>query len=369
MLSKQGPRIGINGIGGRIGGNFLRVAIEHPTLGFNVVAGNDVGMDLVNPAGNFVQAKAHDTTFGLWPCEMSGVGQTLVLNVQGEEFPIEIYSERDPGMIPWLKQNVRGVAECTGVFRSRAQDEMPGYDSHLEAGVNFVAISAPAKDEVLTVVHGVHTTPLSGVKLLSAASCTSGSIAFPLRVLLNNKEDWGFSAGQIVTVHAYTAGEQTLQDYVKPVVPGCRRMYAGGVNIIPATTGAASAIPKVDGIGSDMSGIPFSGYALRVPVVSGSITLLGVTLEKKPGIDDVIAAFVEAASGDFAGKFGVNANPCAMPNGLPLVSSHIIRRPESSIVDVEFCRQTGNLYTFPLWYGNEWGYVYRLAEALHEQCS
>jgi len=145
-------------------------------------------------------------------------------------------------------------------------------------------------------------------------------------------------------------------------------MFAAS-NIIPTTTGAAKAIPKVDGIGEDMKGIPFDGFALRVPVISGSVTLLGFVLEKEPPLEEVIARMKEAAANQFAGKFAVNPDPNKNPEGELLVSSHVISRPESSIIDEEFCSKSGKLYEFLCWYGNEWAYVFRLVEALHEQCS
>ncbi len=369
MLSPEGIPVGINGIGGRIGGNTLRVMIEHPELKFKLIGGNDIGLDSANPAQNFMQIKAHDTTFGAWPCEMRAKGDELTLVTNGDSIRVKLLAEREPAEIPWGGMGVKGVAECTGVFRSRKQNGKPGYDSHLDGGAERVAVSAPAKDDVLTVVYGVHTTPLTNVKLLSAASCTSGSIAFPLRVLLDHREVWGFVAGAIETVHAYTAGEQQLQDYPAPIKPGSRRMSAGADNIIPTTTGAAKAIPRVDGIGNDMKNIPFSGDAWRVPVISGSVTLMSIVLTNQPPLADVMSAFRHAADGRFQGKFAVNPNPNVSEDGRPLVSSHIARRPESAIVDEEFCSQTGPLYHFPSWYGNEWGYVYRLIEALYEQCA
>lgn len=369
MLTSEGIRVGINGIGGRIGGNVLRAMIEHPSLKFTVVAGNEVALDPKNPARNFMQCKANDSTFDCWPCPMEADSNVLVLTTGGAEHRIELYSEKNPADIPWRNHAVDGVAECTGVFLSRAAGDKPGYDSHLKCGVKCVAVSAPAKDDILTVVHGVHKTSLKGVPVLSGASCTSGSIAFPLRCLLNWRDDWGFSAGAIQTVHAYTAGEQGLQDRPAQMKAGCRRMSAGAVNIIPTTTGAAKAIGKVDGIGEDMKGIHFDGFALRVPNISGSITLLEVVLDKRPPLLEVMEYLRVMASKSMKGKFAVNANPLIHAEGLPLVSSHIKKRWESSILDEEYCQQLGSLYLFPLWYGNEWGYVIRLIEALHEQCS
>jgi len=370
MLSENGIPVGINGIGGRIGSNTLRVMIEHPTLAFNVIAGNDIGLDPKNPAQNFVQVKACDTTFGNWPCEMGDSGDILNLFTRLKRFSVRLFAEKDPGKIPWGKIGVKGVAECTGVFRKRKTPEKPGYDSNLDGGAQFIAISAPAKDEVLTVVHGTHTTPLKGQPLVSAASCTSGSIAFPLKVILDHKKEWGFVGGDVNTIHAYTAGEQQLQDYPQPITDGCRRMSAGAANIIPTNTGAAKAVPKLDGIGSDMEGISFIGDAWRVPVISGSATLMHLVLEGRPHLNDVLELFRKSATSEFNGKFAVNEDPNLSPVGMPLVSSHIIRRPESAIVDVEYCKNPcPGLYRFVSWYGNEWGYVYRLVEALHEQCS
>jgi len=117
-----------------------------------------------------------------------------------------------------------------------------------------------------------------------------------------------------------------------------------------------------------MEGIPFDGFALRVPVVSGSVTLLQVVLSSEPDLESVLRLFREAAQGPMVGKFAVNEDPTKSPHGRPLVSSHIIKRPESSILDIEFSSKLGALYTFSLWYGNEWGYVLRLIEALSEQC-
>lgn len=369
MLSTRGVRVGINGIGGRIGGNVLRAMVEHPTLEFNVLLGNELGLSPAIPALNFVQCKANDSTFGPFPCRMAGNGSTLTLMTDVVTSDVKLTTERDPGKIPWGAESVECVLDCTGVFLSRGKDGKPGYDAYYGAGANYVALSAPAKDDALTVVYGVHTKSLKGVPLFSGASCTSGSIAFPVRCLLNNRKEWRFTAGCIQTVHAYTSGEQQLQDRAAPMKAGCRRMFAGACNIIPSTTGAAKAIPKVNGIGDDMTGIPFDGFALRVPVASGSVTLLQAVLEREPSLGDVLDYFREMAKGPFAGKFAVNENPLTDATGLPLVSSAIVKRPESSIVDAEYCSKLGALYTFPLWYGNEWGYVQRFIEAVHEQCS
>jgi len=370
MLHRDGVPVGINGIGGRIGGNTVRAMIEHPTLGFNVIAGNDVGLDPKNPGLNFAQVKRHDSTFGPWPCAMAGDGDKIEFTLpDGSTHTVSLFSERDPGKIRWGDIGVTGVAECTGIFLS-AKGEKPGFDSHFDGGAQRVALSAPAKQSgIHTVVFGVHKQPLNTIKVISGASCTSGSLVYPLRVILDHKQKWGFRSGKMTTVHAYTAGEQVLQDAPKPVTPGARRMSAAALNIIPTTTGAAKTIPKVDGIGEDMAGIPFDGFALRVPVASGSITLLEVDLEEQPSLEEVIASMMDAATHRFQGKFAVNSDPNKNPEGELLVSSHVIKRPESSILDVEFCTALGAQYGFPLWYGNEWGYVNRFVEALHEQCA
>ena len=369
MLGENGIALAINGIGGRIGSNTLRAMIEHPRV-FNIVAGNDLALDLDRPAENFIQCKAHDSTFGPWPCDMesSQDGKNLILRGSSFSHTVQFLSIRDPRELPWEEMGIVGVAECTGVFRTRESGGKPGYDSHLQAGAKSVALSVPAKDDVLTIVYGTHKRALLGEPLLSAASCTSGSIAFPLRCLLDRRDELGFASGSIVTVHAYTAGEQQLQDRPGPMKPGSRRIFAGAQNIVPTTTGAAKAIPKLEGLGDDMEGIPFDGFALRVPVVSGSVTLLQVVLSSEPDLESVLRLFREAAQGPMVGKFAVNEDPTKSPHGRPLVSSHIIKRPESSILDIEFSSKLGALYTFSLWYGNEWGYVLRLIEALSEQC-
>lgn len=371
MLLTTGVPVGINGGAGRIGGNAFRAMIERPDLTFNLIAINDVGLDPANPARNFVQVKAHDTTFGRWPCEMmvGSTPQTLIMITPQGAHSVQITAERDPAQIPWGKLGVRGVAECTGIFRKRKTDQKPGYDSHLDGGAMCVALSAPAEDEVHTVVYGTHAKPLRGIPLLSGASCTSGSLAFMVRILLDNKAIWGLNGLDMMTVHAYTMGEQGLQDRPDHIKPGNRRMFAAGANIIPATTGAAKTLPKLDGIGDAMAGISFTGSSLRVPVLSGSITLLNAVLAHEPKIEDILVECRQAAQHRFSGKFSVNENPVQSHSGLPLVSSHIVQRPESAILDAEFVNQSGPLYRFPLWYGNEWGYVQRLIEALHEQAS
>ncbi len=371
MLSLSGVPVGINGGAGRIGGNAFRVMIERPDLAFNLVAINDVGLDPANPARNFVQAKANDTTFGPWPCDMyvGSTPQTLMMLTRSGGHPVQITAEKNPANIPWGDLGVRGVAECTGVFRSRKTETKAGYDSHLDGGATCVALSAPAIDDVLTVVYGVHKTSLQGVPLLSGASCTSGSLAFMVRILLDHSTDWGLGSLDMTTVHAYTMGEQGLQDRPDHIRSGTRRMFAAGANIIPTTTGAAKTLPLVDGIGEDMKGISFTGTSLRVPVLSGSLTLLSAVLHHEPGMEEVLSECRHAAMGRFLGKFAVNESPMQSESGLPLVSSHIVKRPESAILDAEFCEKSGTLYRFPLWYGNEWGYVRRLCEALHEQAS
>ncbi len=322
-------RIGINGFG-RIGRNFLRAALAQNS-DLEIVAVND----LSDPAG-LAHLLKYDSITGRLGAAVSVEGDSIVVNGKS----IKVLAERDPAALPWGELGVDIVVESTGIFTDADKAR-----KHIEAGAKKVIISAPATNEDATFVIGVneHLYDPSKHHIISNASCTTNCLA-PLAKVFNDK--FGIVNGLMTTVHAYTA-DQNLQDGPHKDL---RRARAAAVNIVPSTTGAAKAIglvlPELKG--------KLDGFALRVPVPTGSITDLTLVSEKKVSVDEIKAAYKEAAAGPLKGILLYTEDE--------IVSSDIVTDAHSSIFDAGLVRVIDNTVKLSSWYDNEWGYSNRLVE-------
>jgi glyceraldehyde 3-phosphate dehydrogenase len=296
-----------------------------------VVAFNDLG----DPA-MFAHLLKYDTILGRLPDEVRVEGEELVVG----QHRLRAFSERDPGALPWKELEVDVVLESTGLFTKAADAR-----KHLDAGARKVLISAPAKDEDITLVLGVNDSAYDPANhaIVSNASCTTNCLAPMAKVL---HDAFGIERGLMTTIHAYTA-DQNLQDGPHRDL---RRARAAAVNIVPTSTGAAKAIglvlPELNG--------RLDGYALRVPVPDGSVTDLTAMVSREVSVEEVNGAFRTAASGAMAGIVRYSEDP--------IVSSDIITDPASCIFDAPLTKVTGNQVKIVGWYDNEWGYSNRLVD-------
>lgn len=286
----------------------------------------------------------YDTVHGRFDGTVSATDTHLIVNGK----PILALAERDPAKLPWKQEKVDIVIESTGIFVGRAAGGKPGYDTHLEAGAKKVVLSAPAKDGAdLTCVLGVNDEKLNAdLKCISNASCTTNCLA-PVAKILH--ENFGIETGLMTTVHAYT-NDQNVQDlpHKDPY-----RARAAAQNIIPTSTGAASAvglvIPELKG--------KLTGISMRVPVATGSVVDLTVNLAKETTAKEINAAMKAAAEGKLKGILAYTEDP--------IVSSDIIDDPHSSIFAADFTQvlgDKGKLAKIISWYDNEWGYSCRTAD-------
>ncbi|MFZ9101104.1 MAG: type I glyceraldehyde-3-phosphate dehydrogenase [Pontimonas sp.] len=322
--------VAINGFG-RIGRSFFRAYLENGS-GMNVVAVND----LTDPAA-LAHLLKYDSVGGRLGHEVSVDGNYLV--VGGKK--IEVLAERDPAALPWAKLGVDIVIESTGFFTNAAKAK-----AHLDAGAKKVIISAPATDEDVTVVMGVNHKDYDPANhhIISNASCTTNCLA-PMAKVFNDA--FGIERGLMTTVHAYTA-DQNLQDGPHSDL---RRARAAGLSIVPTSTGAAKAIglvlPELKG--------KLDGFALRVPVPTGSITDLTVEAGQSVTLEQVQDLYRKASdSGDLKGILRYTDEP--------IVSADIVGDPFSSIVDGGLIRVIDNQVKISSWYDNEWGYSNRLVD-------
>ncbi len=330
-------KVGINGFG-RIGRLAFRVMAQNPEK-FDIVAIND--MFDADTLGYMLR---YDSTQGKFPGKVVAKQDALV--VDGKEIPV--ICEKDPNNLPWGKLGVDVVLESTGRFTSRAADGKPGYDSHLAAGAKKVLLSAPAKDKPdATVVLGVNEEVLNAsVKSVSNASCTTNSLA-PVCKVLNDKI--GIVKGLMTTVHAYTNDQAILDMPYK----NKRRGRAAAVSIIPTTTGAAKALGEV---------VPalkgkLHGYALRVPVPTGSITDLTFTAARKTSVEEINEVIRTAADSTMKGIIEYSTDD--------VVSADIVGNPASSIFDsTNTIVLDGDMVKVTMWYDNEWGYSNRTADLI-----
>jgi glyceraldehyde 3-phosphate dehydrogenase len=323
--------VGINGFG-RIGRNFWRAAnAADGDRGIEIVAANDLG-DIATMA----HLLKYDTVLGTLPHDVSVSGDTITVGDRS----IKILAERDPAKLPWGDLGVDVVIESTGLFTTG-----PKARAHIEAGAKKVVISAPAKEEDITIVMGVNDDKYDpdAHTIISNASCTTNCVAPMAKVLLDS---FGIVKGLMTTVHAYTQ-DQNLQDGPHKDL---RRARAAAINIVPTSTGAAKAtslvIPELKG--------KLDGYSLRVPVPDGSITDLVVELGRDVTKDEVNAAFKAAAEGALKGILYYTEDP--------IVSTDIVGSPASCTFDASITMAYGNQVKVFGWYDNEWGYSSRLVD-------
>ena len=327
-------KIGINGFG-RIGRQVLKAMKKYHADQFYVVAIND----LYAPEDNARLFK-YDSNYGIYSGNVEVKDGNLV--VDGDV--IQVFAERDPGKLSWKKLGVDIVIESTGIFKDTSKT--PGPQSHIEAGAKKVIISAPSKGEDLTVVLGVNDNIYDHAihHIISNASCTTNCLAPPVKVL---HEKFGIVKGLMTTIHSYTTTQRILDlAHSNP-----RRARAAALNIIPTTTGAATALAKVI---PEMKG-KFDGFALRVPTPTVSIVDMVIELEKEVSIDDVNGVLKEASEGSLKGIMGYTEEL--------LVSMDYKGNPLSSIIDSDLTKVLGgNMVKVVSWYDNEWGYAARTVD-------
>jgi glyceraldehyde 3-phosphate dehydrogenase len=324
-------RVGINGFG-RIGRNFYRAAAASGK-DIEIVAVND----LTTPE-TLAHLLKYDSILGTFPEEVSAVGDGI--KVGGAT--LKVLAERDPGNLPWGDLGVDVVVESTGFF-TKADDARKHVDA---GGAKKVVISAPATGDDLTIVMGVNDDLYDGSQtIISNASCTTNCLA-PLAKVLNDA--FGIERGLMTTIHAYTA-DQNLQDGPHKDL---RRARAAALNMVPTSTGAAKAIglvlPELKG--------KLDGYAIRVPVPTGSATDLTVQVTREASAEDIDAAYREAAAGPL-GKYLTYTDA-------PIVSSDIVTDPSSCIYDAKLTKVFGPMAKVLGWYDNEWGYSNRLVDSV-----
>jgi glyceraldehyde 3-phosphate dehydrogenase len=324
-------RVAINGFG-RIGRNLLRSANKYG-IDLEIVAVNDL-----TDTSMLALLLEFDSVHGRYDGTVETDGDDLI--VDGKR--IKVLSERDPAALPWKDMEVDIVVESTGLFTKR-----DAAAKHLEAGAKKVLISAPAKEEDVTIVLGANEGDYDPAAhdVVSMASCTTNSVVPMAKVL---HDAFGIEQGLMTTIHAYT-GDQNIHDapHKDP-----RRARAAAMSIVPTTTGAAQAaslaLPEMEG--------RLSGMALRVPIPDGSITDLTLILSKEVTKDEVNAAMKAAADGPLDGILEYSE--------APLVSIDIVGNPHSCIFDAPSTLASGKLVKVLGWYDNEWGYSTRLAEAV-----
>ena len=326
-------RVGVNGFG-RIGRNFYRALAAQKAEGkatnIEIVAVNDL-----TDIATLAHLLKFDSILGRLPENVSVQGDTIVI---GTTTLKALAVKEGPAALPWGDLGVDVVVESTGIFTdARAR-------GHLEAGAKKVLISAPASDEDITIVMGVNDDKYDGSqKVISNASCTTNCLG-PMAKVIN--DEFGIIRGLMTTIHAYT-GDQNLQDGPHRDL---RRARAAAINIVPTSTGAAKAIglvlPELKG--------KLDGYALRVPIPTGSVTDLTVELDKHASIEEINAAMKAAAEGKLKGILKYY--------DAPIVSSDIVTDPHSSIFDAGLTKVIANQAKVVSWYDNEWGYSNRVGD-------
>ncbi|MEU0282842.1 type I glyceraldehyde-3-phosphate dehydrogenase [Streptomyces scopuliridis] len=322
-------RVGINGFG-RIGRNYFRALLEQGA-DIEIVAVNDLG-DTATTA----HLLKYDTILGRLKAEVTHTADTITV----DGHTIKVLSERNPADIPWGELGVDIVIESTGIFTKKADAS-----KHIAGGAKKVLISAPAKDEDITIVMGVNQDKYDAAShhVISNASCTTNCVAPMAKVLLEN---FGIVKGMMTTVHAYT-NDQRILDFPHSDL---RRARAAAENIIPTTTGAAKAtalvIPELAG--------KLDGIAMRVPVPTGSVTDLVIELEREVTKDEVNTAFQKAAEGQLKGILDYTEDA--------IVSSDIVNWPASCTFDSSLTMVQGKNVKVIGWYDNEWGYSNRLVD-------
>jgi glyceraldehyde 3-phosphate dehydrogenase len=325
-------RVAINGFG-RIGRQSLKALIER-TPDVEVVAVND----LVETEINALLFK-HDSTYGAYPGEVDHTADALIID--GRE--IKVLKEKDPAALPWGKLGVEIVLESTGLFTTADKAR-----AHLDAGAHKVVISAPAKNEDITIVLGVNEARYDPANhhIISNASCTTNCLAPAAKVV---HDLLGIERGLMNTIHSYTNDQRILDVAHKDP----RRARAAGLNIIPTTTGAAKALALVI---PDLKG-KFDGFSLRVPTPTVSVVDFTADVSRETSVTELNDAFREAAAGPMQGILGVSDEP--------LVSTDFRGDSRSSIIDAASTMVLGGTMVKVIsWYDNEWGYSCRVADLI-----
>jgi len=316
-------RVAINGLG-RIGRATLKIVMDTP--GLDLVAANDLGTP-----DNVAYLLKYDTVYGRYEKTIETTDDGGLV-VGGHR--MALLHEQQPARLPWQPLAVDIVFECTGAFSKRED-----LDAHIHAGARYVILSAPSKSEdVETIVHGVNA-PEGGTAIISCASCTTNCIT-PVMEILGRR--LGIKKATMTTVHAYTASQAIVDTQRKNV----RRGRAGAANLVPTSTGAATAtaraLPEYRG--------RFDGVAIRAPVPVGSLADIVILTARATTVDEVNRIFTEEAASDrYRGVVGVTTDP--------LVSSDIVRDSRASVLDLGMTQVVdGDLVKVMSWYDNEWGY-------------
>ena len=330
-------KVAINGFG-RIGRAVARIILQRKGE-LELVAINDLA-----DAKSLAHLFKYDTVMGPWQGTVEVKGDDLVIDGK----TIKVLGMRNPAELPWKDMGVSIAVESTGIFRTK-ESPKGGYADHLKAGAKYVVLTVPAKDDIdATVVLGVNDDVMTTeTKCVSNASCTTNCLA-PLSKALNDA--FGIEKGLMVTVHGYT-NDQNVCDQIHSDL---RRARAAAQNIIPTTTGAAKAVGKVI---PELNG-KLDGYALRVPVITGSAVDLVADLKKEVTKDEVNAAVKAAAEGALKGILAYCDEP--------IVSSDIIGNQHSSIFDSLCTMVQGKTVKVVSWYDNEWGYSNRTVDIMEK---
>ncbi|MEU7857382.1 type I glyceraldehyde-3-phosphate dehydrogenase [Nonomuraea sp. NPDC049141] len=324
-------RVGVNGFG-RIGRNFWR-AVAASGKDIEIVAVNDL-----TDNATLAHLLKYDSILGRLPYEVKVAGDEIIVDGKA----IKVFEERDPAKLPWADLGVDVVLESTGLFTDAAKAKV-----HADNGAKKVIISAPAKNEDVTIVMGVNDNAYDAAKhtIISNASCTTNCLA-PLAKVLNDA--FTIEKGLMTTIHAYTQ-DQNLQDGPHKDL---RRARAAAVNVVPTSTGAAKAIglvlPELKG--------KLDGFAMRVPIPTGSATDLTVELSRDVTVEEVNAAYKAAAEGPLKGVLSYTEDE--------IVSSDIVTDPHSCIFDAGLTKVIGNQVKVVGWYDNEWGFSNRLVDLI-----
>jgi glyceraldehyde 3-phosphate dehydrogenase len=324
-------RIGINGFG-RVGRLTLRAVNQYHKGRLEVAAVNDLADAKIN-----AHLLKWDSTYGPYPGEVKATEDSIMVDGQ----PVKVLAERDPANINWRDLGVEVVIESTGLFTDATKAA-----AHLKGGAKKVLISAPAKNEDITIVLGVNEDRYNPQKhnIISNASCTTNCVAPVVKVL---HQSFGFEKGLMTTIHAYTNDQRLLDTFHKDP----RRARAAALNIVPTTTGAARAVTQVI---PELKG-KLHGLAFRVPTPTVSVVDLVADLEKETTVEQVNQAFQKAAAGELKGILEYCQEE--------LVSLDFKGNPASSIVDAPSTMViAGNMVKVMAWYDNEWGYSCRLAD-------
>ena len=328
-------RVGVNGFG-RIGRNFYRALAAQKAEGkssdIEIIAVNDL-----TDNASLAHLLKFDSILGRYPEDITLEGDDTIVIGSTKIKALEV--KEGPAALPWGDLGVDVVVESTGIFTARAKAQ-----GHLDAGAKKVIISAPASDEDITIVLGVNDDKYDGSQnIISNASCTTNCLG-PLAKVLN--DEFGIVKGLMTTIHAYTQ-DQNLQDAPHKDL---RRARGAAINIVPTSTGAAKAIGLVM---PELKG-KLDGYALRVPIPTGSATDLTVNVSREVTAEEVNAAVKAAADGPLAGIISYSEDP--------IVSTDIVTDPASCIFDAPLTKAIGDQVKVIGWYDNEWGYSNRLVD-------